>query len=343
MRSRLPGKGHWRFLGAVAGLAALALVSCGGTAGTTTSPPETAPPTKAPALATSSSSPTATTATTATTPTTRPATSTTTGSTPISTTTIPPPTVTSVPGTEVPVVSVTDGDTIRVLVRGTDEPVRLIGINSPESGECLYEKATAYMKDLLSAGTVRLESDVSDRDQYGRLLRYVFVGDVFVNEAMVRQGLAIARRYEPDVAQADRLEAAQAAAEADGVGMWDPSACGTEAAGTLEIGQIHYDAQGNDNDNLNDEWVELTNPGPGSIDLTGWEIKDESASHRYPFPGGFTLAADATVRLYTGCGTDAATALYWCNQGSAVWNNSGDTVFVLDPNGNVVTEKSYSG
>ncbi len=229
------------------------------------------------------------------------------------------------------------------MIDGTDEPVRLIGINSPESGECLSNQATAAMEDLLSEGTVRLESDQSDRDQYGRLLRYVYAGDVFVNEAMVRQGLALARRYEPDVAQADRLEAAQAAAQADQVGMWAPDACGPEAAGTLQIGQIHYDAEGNDNDNLNDEWVEFTNPGPGSIDLTGWEIKDESASHRYPFPGGFTLAAGATVRLHTGCGTDTSTNLYWCNQGSAVWNNSGDTVFVLDPNGNVVTEKSYSG
>ena len=72
-------------------------------------------------------------------------------------------------------------------------------------------------------------------------------------------------------------------------------------------------------------------------------IKDESASHRYSFPSGFTLGPGATVRLHTGCGSDTDTALYWCNQGSAVWNNSGDTVFVLDPSGNVVISESYSG
>ncbi len=48
---------------------------------------------------------------------------------------------------------------------------------------------------------MRLERDVSGRDQYGRLLRYVHVGDVFVNAVLVRDGLALANRYEPDVAR----------------------------------------------------------------------------------------------------------------------------------------------
>jgi hypothetical protein len=145
---------------------------------------------------------------------------------------------------------------------------------------------------LVAGGPIRLESDVSDRDQFGRLLRYVYAGEVFVNEALVREGLAIARRYEPDTAQATVLEAAQAAAEADGVGMWAPDACGAAATGTIEIGHIRYDADGNDNFNLNDEWVEFVNPGSIPLDLTGWSIKDESASHRYYFPSGFSLGAD---------------------------------------------------
>ena len=70
-------------------------------------------------------------------------------------------------------------------------------------------------------------------------------------------------------------------------------------------------------------------------------MKDESASHRYNFSSGFSLDAGATVRLHTGCGTDTTSYLYWCNTGSAIWNNSGDTVFILDPNGNIVDSKSY--
>ena len=243
----------------------------------------------------------------------------------------------------VTVASVTDGDTLVVVVAGAEEPLRLIGINTPEGGECLADEAASRLTELVAGGSIRLSSDVSDRDQYGRLLRYVYVGDVFVNEVLVREGWAIARRYEPDTAMADRLDAAQAAAQTDGVGMWASDACGQSAAQVPEIGHIRYDAAGNDNNNLNDEWVELTNAGSGSLDLTGWAVKDESASHRYHFPAGFTLAAGATVRLHTGCGTDTATTLFWCNQGSAVWNNSGDTVFLLDPNGNVVASQSYTG
>ncbi|HSJ36198.1 MAG TPA: lamin tail domain-containing protein [Acidimicrobiia bacterium] len=195
----------------------------------------------------------------------------------------------------------------------------------------------------MEGGPIRLESDVSDRDQFRRLLRYVYVGDVFVKEALVREGLAIARRYEPDTARAAVLEAAQAAAEADRVGMWVPDACGAAASGIIEIAHIRYDADGNDNFNLDDEWVEFTNPGSAPLDLTGWSVKDESASHRYYFPSGFSLGSGATVRLHTGCGDDTASTLYWCNQGSAVWNNGGDSVFVLDPNGNIVVSESYSG
>jgi endonuclease YncB( thermonuclease family) len=294
------------------------------------------------ATSTTATSPNTTTATatSATTPTpisTLPPTSTSASTTVFSTTT------TTSAAVGVPVLSITDGDTLRVLVDGENESLRLIGINAAENDECLAAEAAQRLGELMEGGRVRLESDVSDRDQFGRLLRYVYVGDVFVNEALVREGLAIARRYEPDTAQATVLEAAQAAAESDGVGMWAPDACGAATTGTIEIAHIRYDADGNDNFNLNDEWVEFSNPGSSALDLTGWSIKDESAGHRYYFPSGFSLGARSTVRLHTGCGDDTAAALYWCNQGSAVWNNGGDTVFVLDPNGNIVVSESYSG
>ena len=240
-------------------------------------------------------------------------------------------------------VSVTDGDTIRVRVGGIDERLRLIGINAPESGECYSDEATAALVDLVEGRDVRLERDVSDRDQFGRLLRYVVANGVFVNERLVAEGTALARRYPPDTARADTLEAAQQQAEADGRGLWADDACGAAATGNIAIGEIRFDADGNDNFNLNDEWIELANRGTAPVDLSGWGVKDESASHRYEFPAGFTLDPRAVLRLHTGCGSDDGASLYWCNEGSAVWNNSGDTVFVLDPSGNIVVSQRYSG
>jgi micrococcal nuclease len=243
----------------------------------------------------------------------------------------------------VSVVRVIDGDTLDVRLPGGVERVRLIGIDAPERGECGAELATSFLVRVVDAGEVRLESDVNDRDQFGRLLRYVWVDDVFVNEALVEEGVAIARRYPPDVARAEELEAAQRRAQEDGAGLWSGDLCGPAAEAAIEVTTINYDAAGDDNQNLNGEWIELTNVGLESVSLTGWMVRDESSVHRYQFPASFELEAGATVRLHTGCGDDTTTSLYWCSTGSAVWNNTGDTVFVLDQAGNVVVSRSYAG
>jgi micrococcal nuclease len=249
------------------------------------------------------------------------------------------------PGEGAAVIDVVDGDTIVVRVDGGTERVRLIGINTPERGECLAGEATRFLADLVGRGPVRLEADVSDRDRFDRLLRHVHVGDRWANLELVEAGLAIARRYPPDTRRADELDAAQQRARRAGVGIWDPTACGPAPGGAvraqLSVSDLNPDAPGDDNQNLNGEWIELRNDGPAPAELTGWMVRDESATHRFRFPDGFTLAPGARVRIFTGCGTPSATALYWCSQGSAVWNNSGDTVFVLDPAGNVVVSRSY--
>ena len=242
------------------------------------------------------------------------------------------------------VISVKDGDTIVVsLDGGKEENVRLVGINTPEKGECFADEATRRLEDLVAGRDVLLSTDVNDRDQYGRLLRYVWTDDGFVNGMMVEEGLALARRYEPDTALADLLDAAQADAKSRGFGLWAPDACGAETGTGVAISGIKFDAPGNDGENLNGEWITVKNRGSGAVDLSGWMIKDESSSHRYAFPDGFKLAEGATVTVYTGCGDDTDDELYWCEQGSAVWNNSGDTGFLLDPSGNIVDTYSYGG
>ncbi len=234
------------------------------------------------------------------------------------------------------VVAVVDGDTIRVTLDGRVERLRLIGINAPEEGECYAEEAKGRLAELVGDRTVQLTSDVSDRDRYGRLLRYVWVDGVLVNEVLVREGFAIARRYEPDTALQDRLEAAEAAAVADGAGLWAANACGAPSSAALRIREVVYDAPGDDTQNLNGEWVVIVNDGSAPVDMTGWVIKDESAGHRFEFPTGFALAPGATVTVYSGCGTDTPTRLYWCVSGSAIWNNDGDTAFLVDPSGTIV-------
>jgi micrococcal nuclease len=234
---------------------------------------------------------------------------------------------------------VIDGDTIDVWIGGRPERVRLIGINAAESGECFSDEASAALADLVGGEQVLLVPDRSERDQYGRLLRYVYLDGLFVNEAMVEGGFALARRYEPDTARADDLERAQDGARSARRGLWAPNACGPQLLpeATAVLSDLECDAPGNDAENLNGEWAEIRNAGPSSIDLTGWVLKDESASNRYRFPDRFALSPGAAARIHSGSGVDTAVDLYWGNTESAVWNNDGDTAFLLDPNGNIVS------
>lgn len=88
-----------------------------------------------------------------------------------------------------------DGDTL-LLENG--ERVRLIGIDSREKGEKCFLEAKKRLQELTFGKKVVLARDVSNRDKYGRLVRFVFVQGKLVNLAMVEEGLAFAFNYEPD-------------------------------------------------------------------------------------------------------------------------------------------------
>ncbi len=121
------------------------------------------------------------------------------------------------------VVSVVDGDTIKVE---GGEIVRYIGMDTPETVapgrpvDCFGKEASKRNDELTRAKAVRLEADVRNRDQYGRLLRYVWVGDTMINEQLVREGYARVSTYPPDVKYADRLVSAERQARENNAGLW---------------------------------------------------------------------------------------------------------------------------
>jgi micrococcal nuclease len=124
---------------------------------------------------------------------------------------------------------VVDGDTIDVRIDGDDERVRLIGIDTPETKkpdtpvECFGPEATTFTESLLAPGTpVRLERDVVGRDDYGRLLAYVYRASdgILVNYEIIRQGYARPLTIPPNVAHAEQFVEAARAAERDDAGLW---------------------------------------------------------------------------------------------------------------------------
>lgn len=113
---------------------------------------------------------------------------------------------------EATVTRVVDGDTIVVrLGTGRQERVRYIGIDTPEREDACFEAASDANSRMVEGERVRLVRDRSERDRYGRLLAYVYrvSDDLFVNEALVREGFAEAKEYPPDTRFAGRLAAAQ--------------------------------------------------------------------------------------------------------------------------------------
>lgn len=128
---------------------------------------------------------------------------------------------------EFEVARVIDGDTIEISGR---ERVRYIGIDTPETVEsdkpveCFGPQASAENKKLVEGKVVRLQKDLTDRDKYGRLLRYVWVDDIFVNLELVRLGFARANAYPPDTLHQNEISKAQEEAKKIGAGLW--TACG---------------------------------------------------------------------------------------------------------------------
>ena len=233
---------------------------------------------------------------------------------------------------------VVDGDTI---VLEDDTKVRYIGLNTAERGRPFYEEATEANRGLVEDREVRLEFDTVQIDRYGRTLAYVFAGDSrdlsqgerFVNLELLRQGYANAFTVPPNVKYEELFREAEQEAREAGQGLWAIQETG------IKIAHIQADAPGNDSENPNGEWVEIVNEGSTAVNLKGFSLKD-AANHIYTFPA-FTLQPGAMVRLHSGQGQDDASSLYWGLVRDTVWNNSGDSAFLRDSEGNLVDDYIY--
>ncbi len=124
----------------------------------------------------------------------------------------------------VKVTRVIDGDTIEIE---GGERVRYIGIDTPETVDprkpvqCFGIEASKKNKELVEGKMVRLEKDITDRDKYNRLLRYVYIDDAFINLELVKQGFAYSYSYPPDIKYQDQFLKAQQEAREAKRGLWN--------------------------------------------------------------------------------------------------------------------------
>lgn len=247
----------------------------------------------------------------------------------------------------VTVTNVIDGDTLDALFpNGAVERVRLLGIDTPEINpdsnkpheydgitdlDCLgqWGLQSKYVTIAWIKGKdIFIEFDETAGLKTGeRWLCYVYLenGTDFC-ALLLKKGYA--RAYmEGTCSKEYYYFLLQQHAMDKGIGLWS---C-MEITEGLNIVLVHYDAGGNDEDNLNDEYVVIKNHGDSGKNLSGWMLGDEHG-HVYTFPYGFVLAPDASVIIHTGGGTHSSKDLYWGNK-NPIWNNNHDSAYLWDLSG----------
>jgi len=122
---------------------------------------------------------------------------------------------------------VVDGDTLDVKMNGKVERIRLLLVDTPETVhpdkdvQLFGPEASAFAKETLNGKDVSVEIDVSERDKYGRLLAYVWIGDRMFNEMLLERGLArVAYIYPPNIKYVDEFRAVQDQARLAEAGIW---------------------------------------------------------------------------------------------------------------------------
>ena len=218
-----------------------------------------------------------------------------------------------------PVAEVTwvyDGDTIEVVLDGATTDIRLLGINTPEDGECFAEEASDYLRDRLLDTEVGLT--IEGEDQFGRALGFVTLDGVDINQEMVSNGLALATTDEWG-----SYEEAESSAIDAGLGLWGDQACGS---GPIPVLGLDVDPFG--------ETVTIVNDQPTAVDVSRWILRDESSRHRYTFPAGTTIPSGGAFEVSI---DDPG----WQPGDSNVWNNDGDIAILQLPDGRVVGHLRY--
>jgi micrococcal nuclease len=141
------------------------------------------------------------------------------------------------------VVSVVDGDTVKLSIDGTTKTIRLIGLDTPETVDprkpvqCFGKEASNKAKELLTGRSVRIEVDASQGtlDKYGRMLGYIFRDDgLFYNKYMIEQGFAHEYTYNLPYKYQSEFKAAEKSARENQKGLWSPDTCNGDTTSASE-------------------------------------------------------------------------------------------------------------
>jgi endonuclease YncB( thermonuclease family) len=257
------------------------------------------------------------------------------------------------------VVAVDDGDTIDVRIPGAgSRRVRMTGINATEQsiytnhlgrqrGECHALNANNLLSSLIdrSHGQVRLLYQNRLTRAGVRIVRDV---QVFIrgswhdaNSLLVSRGQALFLSNRTEFAWNHEYNTLAQQAAQKGLGLFDTTFCGYGPDQDIPITvTAHPNPAGDDQLNVNGEYVRVGNEGARPLDLSGWWVRN-AATRRFYFPAGTSVPAGKQITVHVGRGTDTPTTFYWGLRAPIFVNPTHDEkaigggAYLFDPQGDL--------
>lgn len=258
----------------------------------------------------------------------------------------------------VTVTRVADGDTLNVILSDgkTEAVVRFLAIQAMEEHDaedgipdCNATNATDRLAEILGCDdddncpnrpqVILKVWDESQRATSNRLLRYIFMddgkgGEINIGLQLVEEGYVLAWPNNEESLYNDELWLAQQTAMSNKTGpLWnrDESQCRDADHDNLNLDiWVNWDAEGDDTQNINDEWVKIQNNGNSSIDLSSWWLRDTGLQEFYQFPEGSVLPAGKIITVHVGSGTDSSYTFYMNESYSIFDNKQPDGAYLHD-------------
>jgi len=204
------------------------------------------------------------------------------------------------------VTKVVDGDTIHIKVsNGSEEIIRLLGVNTPEKNKYYYSEAKNFLS-FLENKTVFLEKDSEDLDKYGRKLRYVFYDSRIINIEIIENGFATLFMIN-NLKYKDKFIRAENFAISNQKGLWEKSS--DSCSSCIKLVLL----------NLTEDYFIIRNNCSTFCNLSGWEVKDD-ANHFFKI----TSLEGYSEKKY---------------DSKNIWNDNYDRFFMRDSYGKLVIYK----
>jgi endonuclease YncB( thermonuclease family) len=257
---------------------------------------------------------------------------------------------------------VADGDTVKVNIPGEGPAeVRFIGLNAMEMhryshtpskrrGDCMAVAATNNIDRIISANHNRVQLAAQRKSSRSgrRIRRSVWVGGIDLAKRQLQDGYAVFLPNGEEWAHNLDYQVLAAQARQRGRNLWNPNACGGGQQDAKLSVVAKWDADGADERNLNDEYVEVRNLGTKAVDLSGWWVRDswlnwwkgkQHGTPGYRFAPGTTLGPLSFLRVHIGRGNETADNKFWGQRSSAFENvtydrtHMGDGAYLFDSKG----------